>query len=70
MTKTVFVGFALTMGLALTLTSAPALAGSLSDPVVAPEVVAAAAVESSSDELQSMLALIALAVILTAAIGS
>jgi len=56
-------------GFALALATSPAIAGNLSDPVVAPEVVAAAAVESSSEEWQGMLALLTVALILTASMG-
>ena len=47
----------------------PALAGSLSDPVVAADIVAADAVDNSNAELQGMLAIIALGFILASAMG-
>ncbi|MFY9238120.1 MAG: hypothetical protein WAO78_04440 [Roseovarius sp.] len=60
---------ALALGVTLAVASSPALAGNLADPIVAPEVVADAAVESSSDEWQGMIALLAVALILTGAMG-
>jgi len=49
--------------------ASPAMAGSLADPIVAPEVVAEAAVESSSDDWQGMIALLAVGLILAGAMG-
>ncbi|RKF15298.1 hypothetical protein D6850_10755 [Roseovarius spongiae] len=55
---------------ALALTTAPAIAGNLSDPVVAPEVVAADAIANSSEQMQGMLALLTVALIIGASMGA
>ena len=54
---------------AASIAAMPALAGSLSDPVVAADIVAADAVDNSNAELQGMLAIIALGFILASAMG-
>lgn len=55
----------LAMGMVMALLGAQASAGSLADPVVAPQVVAADAVANSNEEMHQMLALLTMTVIVT-----
>lgn len=64
--KNTFIASACVLALATT----PVLAGNLSDPVVAPQVVIDDAIESSSDDMQGMLALLTIALILSASMGA
>ncbi len=53
----------LALAIAVIVAASPALAGSLSDPVVAPEVVAADAIDTSGDSAQLIIPLMLLMII-------
>ena len=55
----------LAIGMVMALLTSQAHAGSLADPIVAPQVVAADAVENSNKEMHEMLALLTMTVIVT-----
>ena len=60
----------LAIGMAAALAGTTASAGSLADPIVAPQVVAADAIENSNKNMHEMLALLTVTLILTAVMTS